>query len=156
MELTFRTAYLDDCASIAACMRQGDRLEVAAVGQSPLEALQESLADSSVAYTALVDGQPAAMFGLIPPLSLIDYERAGVWMLTGTPVINISPITFVRVSRQIIARFLDCYPILQNWVDARYTASIRWLGLCGARFSATRTFEPEHREFWHFEIRRPE
>jgi len=150
--LTIQPAHPDDCAPIAACMRTDDRREVAVLGQTPTEALQESLAESSLVYTVLVEGQPAAMFGLMP-LSVIG-NHACIWMLTGDPIADIAPITFVRESRQIINRFLDLYPVLENWVDTRYTQAIKWLTLCGAHFDETREFGPERIAFRHFTIGR--
>ncbi len=133
-------------------MREGDRREAAAVGQSPLTALQESLSESSVAYTALIDSQPAAMFGLLPQAMI--GERAGVWLLTAERVSTISALTFVRTSRRVIDYFLTLYPVLENWVDVRYVASIRWLQIFGARFDDVRELGPERVPFRHFVLRR--
>lgn len=150
--LSIRSAHPDDCAPIAACMRADDRREVAVLGQTPYEALHESLTESSITYTVLTDGEPAAMFGLMP-LSVIG-NHACIWLLTSDLVDSIASITFVRMSRHIISQFLDLYPVLENWVDARYMQAIKWLTLCGAHFDASREIGPERITFRHFAIRR--
>lgn len=150
--IVIRPARPEDCVPVAACMRSEDRREVAVLGQTPYEALHESLSESSIVYTVVVKEQLAAMFGLMP-LSVIG-NHACIWLLTGEPVDEIAPITFVRLSRQMINQFLQLYPVLENWVDARYTQAIKWLRLCGAHFDASREIGPERITFRHFAIRR--
>jgi hypothetical protein len=146
-----REAQASDCALLAAVMRPEDMRELEALGLTPKRALYESLAESAVAYTVDVDGWPAAMFGLTP-YKLLG-ERACVWLLTGEGI-NKIPLTFVKLSRLYIAEFLELYPVLDNWVDARYTASIKWLEMCGAVFDKVGITKPGNVVFRHFYLRK--
>ena len=114
-------------------MRKADRDEVfAASGKSPVDALEYSLEKSSHAWTATVDGQPEAMFG-VGDLNIL----AGVvapWLL-GTDAVNENVRDFLRMSRDFTAQLLSRFPVMRNFVDDRNTASIRWLIWLGASMS---------------------
>lgn len=89
------------------------------------------------------------MFGIVPD-TLIG-SSANVWFLGADEMSGIKK-TFVKMSRQFIDVFLDQYPLLWNFVDARYTSSIRWLKACGASFE--KVLNINGNEFHSFVIRR--
>lgn len=149
--ILIREAQECDCALLAVVMRPADRREVEALGLTPVQALYESFKDSLIAYTVEVDGWPAAMFG-ITPYQLLG-ERASVWLLTGEGI-NKIPIAFVKLSIYYIAKFLELYPVLDNWIDERYTAGIRWLEMCGAVFDKAGIVKPGNVVFRHFVLRK--
>lgn len=130
--LVIRDAVPNDIEEIAINMRRQDAEEAAAaVAQTPSQALAGGLAASTLCLTAERHGVPLAMFGVVPDALL--GSRAIVWMLGAEPLGRIKK-TFVRVSRKVIAMFLERYPELYNYVDARYAGSVRWLKSCGAVF----------------------
>jgi hypothetical protein len=116
------------CISIAERMRQQDRAEVEAGGFSPLQAILESQRMSIITECALVDGVPAAVWGVVPRGLLSSY--ANVWML-GTDMVPQHRKALLRLSRAFIARVSRLYPFLDCLVDSRYTEAIRWVEWLG-------------------------
>lgn len=117
---------------IAERMRAEDVAEVMAMGGfSPREALDHSLAQNGHAWTALFDGEPAAIFGVIP-ISLLS-DGAIAWLL-GTNVLITHWRAFARRSREVVAELHARYPVLANAAYVNSTLSLRWLRWLGARF----------------------
>lgn len=100
-------------------------------GVSAEEGLLFELERSVSAWTWLVEGQPACMFGIVAPVSL-SYESAP-WFLS-TPLVELHFRTFARECRAHLPELLERHPRLVGRVDARYALSIRWLQWLGARF----------------------
>lgn len=117
-------------------MREADRREAwASHRHAPEEALRESLSLSELAWTCLVEGLPAFMWGAGRKGSLISWTGAP-WLL-GTD-------SFFREDRELhreflrrcpdyVARMQDRFPVLENFVHAENRLSIRWLKWCGFR-----------------------
>lgn len=143
-----REARFEDIALME--LREADRQEVLALGVEPQEALQLSFQNSTMAFTMFNNGNPLAMFGVAPVTILGD--RAIVWLLT-TNEVNKCKKTFANYSRLFIDYFLQHYPTLENYVDARYKTSINWLKWCGAEFGHT-IMMSSGIPFIHFTIKR--
>lgn len=130
-------------------MRKADRDEVfASSGKSPRDALKYSLAKSSVAWTGLINGRPEVMFG-VGDINVL----AGVgapWLL-GTDVIEDHAPAFLRGSVKWKNQLLLRYSTLRNFVDARNTASLRWLKWLG--FTIFDPVEMRGHSFHLFELR---
>lgn len=120
--------------AIAENMREADAREVwASHRHSPLEALENSLARSELAWTCLISGVPAFMWGVARQGSMIS--RTGAPWLLGTDL-------FFKAQRQLHREFLrQCpayvawmqarFPRLENVVHAENRLSQRWLKWCG-------------------------
>lgn len=151
-EVVIRGARFEDVAPLALTMRAEDRAEVwASQHLTPAEALEASLRHSVMAFTFEIIGMPAAMFGLIPG-SIIG-GRACVWLLTGEACDRI-PVTFLKLSRKMISRFLELYPVMENWIDARYERAVKWARLCGAEVEDAAPWGAEGLPFHHVVFRR--
>jgi len=109
-------------------MRDIDRLECRIMGHSPREALKLGIMSATVAWTALVDGRAEAMFGA-STISLID-GSGRPWMLMTDEAVQHKKalLRFGRIYTEALHRH---YAILQNWVHARNSTSIRWLARLG-------------------------
>lgn len=119
-------------ATIARRMRAADADECRAMaGLSPLDGLRSSMLRSE-AYTALVNGQPEAMFGTSDINVLAGIGSA--WLL-GTDEVTRHPKEFLRMSREWLAKPFTRYSVLRNVVSVENSASIRWLKWLGATFS---------------------
>jgi len=114
--------------SIANRMRDIDQLECWIFGHSPKQALRQGLASATIAWTALVDGRPEAMFGA-RTLSLIDGSGCP-WMLMTDEAVRQrrALLRFGRIYTEALHRH---YALLHNWVHARNETSIRWLARLG-------------------------
>ena len=95
---------------------------------SPVGALVHCINRSIETYTAAYDGQVLGIVGLVPGTILGQW--ASPWLLT-SPEAKDHPIYFVRVSKRLLNRWLKIYPILENYVDARFDASLKWAKAVG-------------------------
>lgn len=122
-------------AELAPTMRAFDLAEVIAFGATDArQALERSLQLSPQAFTALFDGRVGAMFGSFPTetAELPFPGRLGcAWALTGQ-LVDLYPMSFWRSSKPALQLLWGDFDYLLNWVDARYTSSLRWLERLGA------------------------
>lgn len=113
---------------IASRMRADDVIECAAMGHTPKQALRAGLIASTLCFTALVDGRPEAMFGLVVGSALSG--EGTPWML-GTEAIYDHPRAMLRWGPRFLAAMLDSTPVLSNLVaidNVRAIRFLRWLG----------------------------
>jgi hypothetical protein len=122
---------------LAASMREADERECWALGLSPLQALRQSVDMSDFVSALLVDGRVAAMAGLVleDPPAIGRARSAQAWLLTGRAV-ECAPLAFHRMAREWLHQAHGFARLLWNMVDARYTASLRWLEALGFRVHA--------------------
>lgn len=127
-------------------LRIDDELECAALGLSPSGALRESMETSKYASALLVDGVPAACFGLVPDPRPLFGRQACAWLLTGD-LVECAPVAFHRTARRWLIEARSVYPVLWNYVDARYTTSLRWLERLGFRAHPAAPYGPYEMPF---------
>jgi hypothetical protein len=113
---------------IATRMREADVVECRAMGQSPKQALRDGLIASTPCLTALVDGRPEAMFGLVVTSALAG--EGTPWML-GTEAIYEHPRAMLRWGPRFVAAMLDSTPALSNLVAMGNARAIGMLGRWG-------------------------
>jgi hypothetical protein len=83
---------------------------------------------SSMAMTGLVDGQPVAMFGVVPASIL---SGIGAPWMVGAVDLEQHQFWFAKSSRPCVQRMQREFNVLANWVDNRNTLSKRWLRWLG-------------------------
>ena len=121
---------------IARNMREADRREVwASHRHTPGEALEHALLGSELAWTCFVHGRPAFMWGAARQGGLMS--RAGAPWLLGTPAILTVRHEFLRQCPAYIARMLERFSRLENFVHAENRVSLRWLRWCGFTINKT-------------------
>ena len=111
-------------APLAARLRRIDRIECAAMGLSPAEALTRGIATGAQTWTALVDGQPQAMFGVV-----IECARSGdavPWFL-GSDDVAAHGAALLRLGPAIVRAMHRHGRTLRNYVSAENTRAIRLL-----------------------------
>lgn len=113
---------------IANAMGHWDRVECEAGGRSPIAALRLSLAGSVMAWTALVDRVPVAMWGVVP-LSEID-GLGTPWML-GTDEARRHPRAFFEGGARTVPEMLSRFRRLENMVATGNKPAIRLLARWG-------------------------
>lgn len=119
---------------IATAMGEWDRIECEAGGHSPKEALRLSLRSSSLAWTALVDRRPVAMWG-VSAVNVL--EGIGTpWML-GADEARKHPRAFYRGGMITVPAMLRCFPRLENHVAVGHKGAIRLLGRWGFEVGGT-------------------
>jgi ribosomal protein S18 acetylase RimI-like enzyme len=109
---------------IANRMRAIDRAECEAFGHTAKQALRAGLLTSAKSWTAMVDDQPEAMFGVVET-SLIG-RQGTVWLL-GTDEVYRHGRELVMWGPGMISRLSDSRLTLRNLVSSQNTQAIRLL-----------------------------
>lgn len=110
-------------------MRRADELEVLRMGlPDPYQAMLESVLDSRVALAAYTDRGIACVVGVSKPSLLGD--DACIWML-GHQDLEKYSVRFLKESRRVLAQILENYRLVENYVDAENTLTLRWLEWLG-------------------------
>jgi hypothetical protein len=147
-----RTAVASDVNRMKDELRASDVREVwASHNHSPEQALVFSLAVSPFCMTIVNKGTPTAMFGLSPETK----HSATIWLL-GTTGIPKMYLTFLRITRFMIPKMLEQFPVLFNFVDVRNQTSLRWLAWAGAEFGKLKPYGVEGRPFVPFRFTKSE
>lgn len=150
MDIQVREAVEADIESIKNRLRRLDAEETIASGyKSPEECLRGSFSRSSMRYCVVLEGTPVALFGIVPDTLL--GPSANIWFLGADGMSRIRK-SFVKQSRLVIREWLKRYPILWNYIDARYRSSLVWIRSCGAEFGPE--FKIQDHPFIPFVIRR--
>ena len=127
-------ASADQMSALVADMRQADRDECAAAGALDLDgAVRGGVRTSALCWTATVDGEVAAIFGVVP-VSLLGDDGV-VWML-GTPLVARNARSLMRIFRPYLGLMLKAYPHLLNYVHARNRTALGWLRRTGFTLGA--------------------
>lgn len=152
-----RPAEEADAVALAPAMRRADAAEVLASGGfQPLEALLSALrwtrARGGESWVALIDGRPAALFGVARPAMLSS--RAVPWLLTGE-LIDRHPAVLWRGSKAVVADWLERYGHLEQQIDARYEQALRWAARLGFEVAEPAPFGQDGRPFCKITLRRP-
>ncbi|MGH6613780.1 hypothetical protein [Sphingomonas sp.] len=130
--IEFRPSSPAHIGPIAHRMRDDDRIECAALGHSPKQALREGIMTSSFCLTAFVNGRAEAMFGLVVTNALCGEGRP--WML-GSDMIYRRPRAMLCIAPRIITTMLDSTPRLSNLVACGNSRAIRFLTRMGFAFA---------------------
>lgn len=129
MSVSVRMSNYSDCEYLASRLRRSDLDELEACsGRDPLVSLKESLGRSKAAWTATLDGEPIAIFGV--GTAPHDPKVGIVWFLATNRIEEI-PIHFLRLSRQYLKLMSSWYPMLTNFIDSRNLKTQDWLEWCG-------------------------
>lgn len=139
-----------DAHCLAPHLRGADRRELAALGADPLDSLVRGVRQSMPAYTARVNGEPAAMFGVCPLTRLSNHAR--IWLL-GSDWVTRCPMVTLRHTRRFVAAAQSRWPILSNWVHAENAIAVRWLQWAGFSLGPAQAFGINGELFHYFEMR---
>lgn len=105
-------------------MRAIDALECGAKGRTPKAALRRSLRGSTWACTAMLDGVPHAMFGVVG-ISLIE-DRGRPWFLGSDEVYNHGR-AMLLIGLEVLDKMHGSFRRLENVVSADNAAALRLL-----------------------------
>jgi hypothetical protein len=153
-DVTIERACLEDALELADVMREADVAECEAIGGHPLDHLIASLDASAVAYTVRFDGEVAAMYGAGPADDTTLCSRGVAWLLTGRRVAQ-HPKAFLKLCRPAVAELLGLYPVLENAIDARYAAAVRWAKWLGFVVEPAVKLGPAGALFHHVRLEAP-
>lgn len=108
-------------------LRTEDALEITCLGVPVRKALWRSYKSSLLGRVGFVDGEIAAVWGCG------GCALGGIgtpWLMT-TPVVERVPVSMVKVARREMMGMLDIFPVLENYVAARYQKACRFLEVLG-------------------------
>lgn len=149
---TVRPATEADAEFVGVLLRQADADEIkAASGREPVEGTVLSYRASRDPKVGCVDGVPVCIFG-VAEQSLVS-DRAVPWLL-GTDDLPKHARAFLRMSRAYVQNMKREYRLLFNYVDARNTYAVRWLGWLGFKIEEPQPFGPERLPFHRFSMER--
>jgi len=132
--------------------RPEDVAELWAVAhRTPEACLEGGLAVSPICWTATWQGRPMAMFG-VSPAAMIG--GVGCPWMVGTVDLDRHSYAIMRQCRPLLARMLEVFPHLVNFVDIRNVRAIRWLRALGFTFDPAAPHGAEGLPFFRFEMRR--
>lgn len=128
MRWALRPTRMSDVRVVAASMREIDRMECAALGKAPKRALYEGWKRSSWCLTALYEGKPAAIFGVVPTNAICDVGAP--WMLC-TDDARFGARALKVMGPALIQAMHDEWGYLENCVGADNRKAIRLLQALG-------------------------
>jgi hypothetical protein len=132
MLVSFERVTEGHIAHVSDNLREGDRVELRAGGvASILNALQKSVNQSQYCSTALLDGTPCAIFGLVKTDIL---SGIGIPWLLGTDLIDKGRRHFIVETKRGVDEMLTICPTLINVVHVENKKTIRWLKSMGFKF----------------------
>lgn len=151
-DLTIRAPHMRDLVELAARMRQADRDELAACDHFDAQAAVLHSASQSLRCWAMLEGGDVlCVFGVCP---LAGFPGVGTpWML-GTDALVRHRRKHITLPAPYIARMLDAFPRLVNYVHADNLASLRWLRRLGFAVDPVAPFGPNGAPFHRFEMTR--
>jgi len=128
--------------ALAETLRAGDAMEIAALGFTPLEALDAVLCCSVQAQTVLVvdsqgRGQVAAMRGYAASSLLGD--TADLWTFTSHHADG-RKVTFMKESRAYVVALQEKFRRLRALVALDYHQAVRWLRWLGFQDGEIETY----------------
>jgi hypothetical protein len=127
MTYEVREATMDDAEYIASNLRKEDIEEIKKMREAdPREAVINSFNWSDVRGTLVLDGKPALIYGVVGSGTGVPK----VWAL-GTDACRKAGKVMVKLGREVSDALANEYMIMENWCDADYVASLRWLRLIG-------------------------
>lgn len=151
-DVTFREPHQTDVVGVALHMRAADRAECRAAGASDLlHTVEASVAHSSWARAARVDGDLMGIFGVCPLGTVLS--PVGVPWALGTDLVGRHPKVFMRWAAAALAEMLKLYPVLLNYVHADNALAVRWLRHAGCDVAPAAPYGPRGALFHRFEKR---
>jgi hypothetical protein len=136
---------------LAKHMREPDKEEIwAAAHETPENAILCSLGVSRDAKTGFANDRLICMFGVG---SEMICSTTGIPWLLATDELERCARPFLRRGRKVVGEMMNGYQLLRNYVDARNTAAIRWLGWVGFEILPSEPFGVDRLPFHPFEMR---
>lgn len=137
---------MTDAALVAGFMREADKRELAAIGQSPLWGAVSSIDASKRAWVGKVRGVPICIFGV----SEWPDGTGRPWML-GTDELPHNARIFIRRCKSCVKEMRKLYPVLQNYVDVHNVNTIEWLKWLGFEMMEQTPYGVNGEVFWRFQ-----
>lgn len=130
-------------------LRDADAQEILALTPDAAQAIIGSIRNSPLAWTWLVNGAPACIFG-VAASSLLD--SSGRPWLVSSDTVPAFPMTFLRACKRMLPQMMSLYSHLENYVDHRHTCAVKWLAWLGFTIHPAEPFGMHGVPFHRFEM----
>lgn len=149
--LTVRPVAAGDADELAKNLRPTDIREIQSTSMTkPLIAIHRCIHRSQFCYTGLIDGKIAFIGGVTETGYLSD--KRSPWLL-GTDLLEKNYVTFLRYCKFRMPYIKQYWPNLENYIDARSTATIRWLKWLGFTIHEAEPYGILRRPFHRFTLK---
>lgn len=130
-----RTPIPGDAGRLGANLRGADLAELKALrpGKDPAWVIQTGIWNTPNARVVEIDGDPAAVYGVVPQQSE-GYPKIGVVWMMGTPALYAHWREFARRSRVLLEEATLGYDLVWNMVHDRNVRHVEWLRRLGFTF----------------------
>ena len=126
--LTVRKSILQDAVELSRILRDADRMEIEALGRTPLESLSTGVNESPLCFTAVdEEGVPSIIWGSAPSA---DPDVGYVWLLASDGLKK-NWVQLLRETPNAIKKVSGDYKILANACHSENKVHIRWLKWSG-------------------------
>lgn len=142
-EVLIRAATIEDAVYVGKHLRRADADEIMALGEDPEKMVRYCVRASDEAMTAVVAGVPVMVFGC--SRSMLS-EWGEVWAL-GTDECTKHPREMLIFGRSLVRAFLEKYPKMMNYCDARYARALKWLKKIGFTVHPPAPYGPKGMQF---------
>jgi hypothetical protein len=127
--IEFSPVLLEHAGWLAENLREEDRQEVArSHAVAPVQLIEHCVHSSSECFT-IFDGPHLLGMTGVCPYSVLS-SAASPWLLS-TEYAAQHPRTLVKFTKPMIEHWLQTYTYLFNFIDAEYTAALRWAKWAG-------------------------
>lgn len=145
-------ATLDHAADLAAHLRAADRREIeASSGHDPLEAVRHSVEVSHNPWAAVDPRGVVAIWGV--GVGSVASSVGYPWMLGTDRLATQYRRELLITAADHVGRMRRQFSYLVNFVDARNTASLRWLRWCGFAIYPPEPFGVSGLPFHRFDLK---
>jgi len=127
-KVEIRESKFSDINTLVASIREKDALEATRMGFTPRKALINCFKGAVIRKTILVNGNIAAMVGVV---GQITSDTGYPYLVTGVHSEQISPLQFVRIYKQHIEEWSKIFPKMTGLVDFEYHEAVRLLKMAG-------------------------
>lgn len=151
--INIQHASLADADELGQNIRREQRLEVLrSHGLSAADAASESIAASAEAWSFRTEEGLLGLAGVVPHTLVGGY--ASPWLLT-TEAASRYPRLLLSCTKPALARWLETWDVLENYIDADYTASLRWAKWAGFTILPAAPYGASRALFHKIQIRKP-
>lgn len=130
-------------------LREADKKEMATFVDNPLLEITESVNASFEAYKVeTVGSKPLALFGV----TAVPEQKGYLIWCVGTDELRKYRKSFVKISKNVLKKWLTEYKLLFNFVSLENKNAVDWLKWLGAKFE--KPFKIKNKDYMYFTLRK--
>ena len=126
-EIRILPTVVDHIRQIVPILREDDLREIEKYGVSPFKGIWRTYRSSKVCRSGFIGDKIVAIWGLNG--SVLGF-CANPWVVTST-LVDEYPLVFATIYRRELREMLKSYRLLESFVDASYTKSLRMMRIVG-------------------------